>query len=71
MPNPNYQIILYWSNEDQSIIAEVPELAGCVADGANYQEAIANVEVVIREWIEVAQETGRTIPKPRGRLMFA
>ena len=71
MDNPNYEIILYWSNDDQSIIAEVPELAGCVADGANYQEAIANVEVVIREWIEVAQETGRAIPKPRGRLMFA
>ena len=66
-----YEIILYWSEEDQSFIAEVPELAGCAADGATYQEALANAEVVIREWIETARELGRAVPEPRGRLMYA
>ena len=50
--NIQYEIILYWSNADQAFIAEVPELPGCAADGATYQEALANVEIVIREWIE-------------------
>ncbi len=66
-----YEIILYWSKEDQAFIAEVPELPGCAADGATYQEALANAEVVIREWIETARDLGRPIPAPRGRLMFA
>ncbi|HEY1379616.1 MAG TPA: type II toxin-antitoxin system HicB family antitoxin [Gemmataceae bacterium] len=66
-----YEIILYWSQDDQAFIAEVPELAGCAADGATYQEALANAEVVIREWIETARELGRPIPGPRGRLMYA
>jgi predicted RNase H-like HicB family nuclease len=66
-----YEIILYWSSEDQAFIAEVPELAGCASDGASYQEALANVEVVIREWIETAPELGRAVPQPRGRLMYA
>jgi predicted RNase H-like HicB family nuclease len=66
-----YEIILYWSQQDQAFIAEVPELPGCAADGATYQEAVANVEVVIREWIETARELGRPVPEPRGRLMFA
>jgi predicted RNase H-like HicB family nuclease len=66
-----YVIILYWSQEDQAFIAEVPELPGCAAHGATYQEAVANVEVVIREWIETAQELGRPIPAPRGRLLYA
>jgi predicted RNase H-like HicB family nuclease len=66
-----YEIILYWSKEDEAVIAEVPELPGCAADGATYQEALANVEVVIREWIETARELGRSIPEPRGRLMYA
>lgn len=69
--NIKYELILYWSKQDQAFIAEVPELAGCAADGATYQEAVANVEVVIREWIETAKELGRPIPEPRGRLMFA
>ncbi len=59
------------ASEDGASIAEVPELAGCAADGASYQEAVANVEVVIREWIETARELGRPVPEPRGRLMFA
>ncbi len=66
-----YEIILYWSKEDQAFLAEVPELPGCAADGATYQEALANVEVVIREWIETAHALGRPVPEPRGRLMFA
>lgn len=66
-----YELIVYWSDEDQSFVVEVPELPGCMADGATYQEAIANVETVIREWVEVAQEMGRPIPEPRGRLVYA
>ncbi len=66
-----YEMILYWSKVDSAYIAEVPELPGCAADGATYQEAVANAEVIIREWIETARELGRPIPKARGRLMFA
>ena len=66
-----YEIIMYWSEEDQAFIAEVPELPGCAADGASYLEALANVERVIDEWIETARELGRTIPEPKGRLMYA
>lgn len=66
-----YEIILYWSSEDSAFVAEVPELAGCAADGTTRQEAIDNVEVVIAEWLETARELGRPIPEPRGRLLFA
>jgi predicted RNase H-like HicB family nuclease len=66
-----YEIILYWSQEDQAFIAAVPELPGCAADGPTYQAAVGNAEVVIREWIEVARELGRPIPTPRGRLLYA
>ena len=66
-----YEIILYWSREDQAFVAEVPELPGCAGDGESYQEALANVEVVISEWIETAKELGRPIPEPKGRLQFA
>ncbi len=66
-----HEIILYWSDEDQAFIAEVPELAGCAADGATRQDALANVEVVIAEWLETAKELGRAIPEPKGRLLFA
>ena len=66
-----YEIILYWSKEDGAFLAEVPELPGCMADGGTYQEALANAETVIREWIETARELGRTVPEPRGRLMYA
>ncbi len=69
--DPRYEIIIYWSAEDNAFIAEVPELPGCAADGPTYEEAIANVKVVISEWIETAQELGRPIPEPRGRLMYA
>ena len=68
---PRYEMIIYWSDEDQAFIAEVPELPGCAADGATYREALANVEVIIKEWIETAKELGRPIPAPKGRLVFA
>jgi predicted RNase H-like HicB family nuclease len=66
-----YELIIYWSDVDQAFIVEVPELPGCAADGATYQEAVQNVEVVIQEWIETAKELGRPIPESKGRLMFA
>jgi predicted RNase H-like HicB family nuclease len=66
-----YEIIMYWSDEDDAYVAEVPELPGCAADGATYAQALANAEVVIREWIETARELGRPIPEPKGRLLFA
>jgi predicted RNase H-like HicB family nuclease len=68
---PKYEVIIYWSQEDQAFIAEVPELPGCAADGKTYQQALANAEVVIREWIETAKELNRPIPAPKGRLVFA
>ena len=66
-----YEIILYWSEQDHAFIGEVPELPGCAADGPTRQEALANAEVVIQEWIETAKELGRPIPEPKGRLIFA
>lgn len=66
-----YEVILYWSKEDDAFIAEVPELSGCMADGSDYQEALANVEIIIKEWIETAEALGRPIPEPKGRLVFA
>ena len=66
-----YELVIYWSNDDDAFIAEVPELAGCAADGATPQEALANAQVVAREWIETARDLGRSVPEPRGRLMFA
>jgi predicted RNase H-like HicB family nuclease len=69
--DPRYEIIIYWSTADEAFIAEVPELPGCAADGPTYEAAIANVKVVISEWIETAQQLGRPIPEPRGRLMYA
>ena len=66
-----YEIILSWSADDEAFIAEVPELAGCAADGATRHEALANAETVISEWLETARELGRPVPEPRGRLLFA
>ena len=66
-----YEIIIYWSQDDEAFIAEVPELPGCAADGDTYQQALDNVQVIIREWIETATELGREVPKPKGRLIFA
>ena len=66
-----YKLNIYWSEEDSGFIAEVPELAGCAVDGATYAEAVANAEVVIQEWLETAEELGRDIPQPKGRLIYA
>ncbi|HMS68828.1 MAG TPA: type II toxin-antitoxin system HicB family antitoxin [Saprospiraceae bacterium] len=66
-----YELIIYWSETDQSYIVEVPELAGCMADGNSYEEALSNVRLIIEEWIETANQLGRPIPQPKGKLMFA
>jgi predicted RNase H-like HicB family nuclease len=66
-----YEMVIYWSDEDQAYLVEVPELAGCMADGKTYAEAVANAEVIIEEWIKTAKELGREIPEPKGRLMYA
>lgn len=66
-----YEIIIYWSDEDDAYIVEVPELPGCMADGKTYIEAVQNAEVIIAEWIETAKELGREIPEPKGKLMYA
>ena len=66
-----YERIIYWSAEDQCFIVDVPELAGCMADGKTPSEALANAEIIIAEWIETASELGREIPVPKGRLMYA
>ncbi|HEX4960673.1 MAG TPA: type II toxin-antitoxin system HicB family antitoxin [Thermoanaerobaculia bacterium] len=71
MTDPRYEVIIYFSSEDEAFIAEAPELPGCAADGMTYEEALSNVQVIIAEWIETANELGRPIPEPRGRLMFA
>jgi predicted RNase H-like HicB family nuclease len=69
--DPRYEVIIYWSAEDAAFIAEVPELPGCAADGPTYEAALANVRIVIDEWIQMAKELGRSIPEPRGRLLYA
>jgi predicted RNase H-like HicB family nuclease len=66
-----YEVVIYWSNDDDAFVAELPELPGCAADGPTPAEALANVEVVAQEWIETARALGRPIPVPKGRLLFA
>ncbi|MEO8249382.1 MAG: type II toxin-antitoxin system HicB family antitoxin [Burkholderiales bacterium] len=66
-----YELIIFWSDDDQSFVVEVPELQGCMADGGTYEQAVANAKKVIAEWIETARELGRPIPEPKGRLLFA
>lgn len=66
-----YELIIYWSKDDESFVVEVPELPGCMADGQTYAEAVANAETVISEWIDTAHELGRPIPEPRGKLAYA
>ena len=71
MSEYKYEVIIYWSNDDNAFIAEVPELAGCIEDGESQEEALRNVRVIIDEWIETAKSLGRQIPTPRGKLMYA
>ncbi len=66
-----YEIILYWSQEDEAYIAEIPELPGCMADGKTYQDALKNANIVISEWIDTAIELNRPIPEPKGKLVYA
>jgi len=66
-----YELIIYWSEEDDAYIVEVPELPGCMADGRTYNEAIRNVLIVIEEWIDTARELGRDVPVSKGRLIYA
>lgn len=66
-----YEMVVYWSEDDGAFVVEVPELPGCMADGRTYQEAVGNAEVAIEEWIQRAEELGRPVPKPRGKLMYA
>ena len=66
-----YELIIYWSDEDQGFVVEVPELPGCMADGDTYEQAVANARQVIEQWIETALDLGRPIPEPKGRLMYA
>lgn len=69
--DPKYEIIIFWSHEDNAFVADVPELSGCMADGESYHEALANAEQVIGEWIETAHALGRPVPQPKGRLAYA
>jgi len=66
-----YELIIYWSKDDNSFVVEVPELPGCMADGQTYAEAVKNAEEIIDEWIETARKLGRPIPEPRGKLTYA
>ena len=66
-----YELIIYWSRDDDSFVVEVPELPGCLADGATYEQAVANAQTVIQEWLETARSLNRPIPKPRGKLAYA
>jgi predicted RNase H-like HicB family nuclease len=66
-----YEMVIYWSEADSAFVVEVPELPGCMADGESYQEAVANAEQIIEEWIDTAKEEGRPIPEPKGRLIYA
>ena len=66
-----YEMIIFWSEQDKAFVVEVPELPGCMADGATYEEAVANAQEVIQEWVETARALGRPIPEPKGRLLYA
>lgn len=66
-----YEMVIYWSEADGAFVVEVPELPGCMADGLSYQEAVANAERIVAEWIDIAKEEGRVIPEPKGRLIYA
>jgi predicted RNase H-like HicB family nuclease len=69
-PPVRYEIILGWRADDQCYLARVPDLPGWMSDGRTYAEALANVQIIIQEWIETARELGRPIPEPRERLIF-
>ena len=65
-----YEVVIYWSAEDELFIAEVPELPGCMAHGDSREEALRNAEDAISLWIEVAERRGHPIPEPKGRRLM-
>ena len=67
----NYEIIIYWSEDDNAFLAEAPELHGCMADGATQEDALKNIKIIMEQWLETAQSLGRPIPAPKGKLMYA
>ncbi|MBM3837134.1 MAG: type II toxin-antitoxin system HicB family antitoxin [Verrucomicrobia bacterium] len=71
MKNTNYELIIWWSKEDEAFIVDVPELPGCMAHGKTRADAVANAEEAIRFWIKTAREDGISVPLPKGRLMLA
>jgi predicted RNase H-like HicB family nuclease len=71
MKIPPYEMIIYWSDEDQAFLVEIPELPGCMADGDTYEKAVKNAKTVIKEWIETAKSLKRSFPVPKGKLMYA
>ena len=66
-----YQLLIYWSEADQAYLVEVPELAGCMADGKTYQDAVNNAEKIIQEWVETAIGLGREVPEAKSQLHYA
>jgi predicted RNase H-like HicB family nuclease len=66
-----YEIIIYWSAEDDAFVGVVPELAGCMAHGSTRRAALANIESAIAAWIATAREFGDPVPEPKGRLLVA
>jgi len=66
-----YELIIYWSTDDETFVVEVPELPGCMADGRTYDEAVKNAEVAIQEWVDTAKELGKEVPVAKGRLAYA
>ncbi|SHJ24419.1 Predicted nuclease of the RNAse H fold, HicB family [Hymenobacter daecheongensis DSM 21074] len=71
MDSTQYPVVILWSADDEAFVAEVPDLPGCMADGTTQAEALANVALVIEEWLETARELNRPIPVPRARLRYA
>jgi predicted RNase H-like HicB family nuclease len=70
--NNKYEIIIFWSDEDEAFVADVPELPGCMAHGGTHAEALQNAEDAVALWLDAAKEMGRTAPEPKGRrLVFA
>ena len=69
--NENYEMIIWWSSEDNAFVVDVPELPGCMAHGATRVAAIKHAEQAITFWIQTAREDGVSISQPKGRLMFA
>jgi predicted RNase H-like HicB family nuclease len=65
-----YKIIIFWSDEDQAFVADVPELPGCVAHGSTHEESVANAKAAMQLWIETAREFGDPIPEPKGRRLL-